>query len=180
MRKISVPDEGAESLYGPYDENLKHLESLFNVRIRTNAHEVIVEGEAADVARAENLLEQLSGADSRRLPPGQGGRQDGVSARRTGRTRRAGGLFSARRSSRDRQAAGDGQERQSAALPRSHRTARHRLRHRSGGHRQDLPRDGAGGRVSARQAGQPDHSGAAGGRSRARSSGSCPAICRRK
>ena len=61
MRKVSVPDEGAESLYGPYDENLKHLESLFNVRIRTNAHEVIVEGEAADVARAENLLGQLSG-----------------------------------------------------------------------------------------------------------------------
>ena len=60
MRKISVPDEGAESLYGPYDENLKHLESLFNVRLRTNGHEVIVEGEAGDVARAENLLEQLS------------------------------------------------------------------------------------------------------------------------
>src|SRR5947207_3283801 len=60
MRKISVPDEGAESLYGPYDENLKHLESLFNVRIRTNGHEVIVEGEPGDVARTENLLEQLS------------------------------------------------------------------------------------------------------------------------
>jgi len=60
MRKISVPDEGAESLYGPLDENLKHLESLFNLRIRTNGHELIVEGEAADVARAENVLEQLS------------------------------------------------------------------------------------------------------------------------
>ena len=60
MRKVSVPDDGAEVLYGPYDENLKHLESLFNVRIRTNGHEVIVEGEASDVARAENLLEQLS------------------------------------------------------------------------------------------------------------------------
>ena len=60
MRKISIPDEGAESLYGPYDENLKHLESLFNVKIRTSGHEVIVEGEAADVARTENLLEQLS------------------------------------------------------------------------------------------------------------------------
>src|SRR3954464_1021384 len=60
MRKISVPDEGAESLYGPYDENLKHLESLFNVRIRTNGREVIAEGEPGDVARTENLLEQLS------------------------------------------------------------------------------------------------------------------------
>ena len=60
MRKIAVPDEGAESLFGPYDENLKHLEGLFNVRIRTNGQELIVEGEAPDVARAEKVLDQLS------------------------------------------------------------------------------------------------------------------------
>jgi phosphate starvation-inducible PhoH-like protein len=60
LRKIAVPDEGAESLFGTYDENLKQLEGLFNVQIRTNGHEVIVEGEAADVARAERVLEQMS------------------------------------------------------------------------------------------------------------------------
>jgi phosphate starvation-inducible PhoH-like protein len=60
MRKISVPDEGAESLYGPFDENLKHLETLFNVRIRTSGHELLVEGEAADAGRAEKVLEQLT------------------------------------------------------------------------------------------------------------------------
>src|SRR6476659_5745158 len=60
MRKVSVPDEGAESLYGTYDENLKQLEGQFSVRIRTNGHEVIVEGEAQDVARAERVLEQLT------------------------------------------------------------------------------------------------------------------------
>jgi phosphate starvation-inducible PhoH-like protein len=59
MRKITVPDEGAESLFGTYDENLKHLETLFNVRIRTNGHELIVEGDAGDVARTEKVLEQL-------------------------------------------------------------------------------------------------------------------------
>ena len=59
MRKITIPDEGIETLFGSYDENLKHLESLFNVRIRTNGHEVIVEGEPADVARAERVLDQL-------------------------------------------------------------------------------------------------------------------------
>jgi phosphate starvation-inducible PhoH-like protein len=37
------------------------LESLFNVRTRTNGHEVIVEGEPADVARAERVLDQLAG-----------------------------------------------------------------------------------------------------------------------
>jgi phosphate starvation-inducible PhoH-like protein len=60
LRKITVPDEGAESLFGTYDENLKHLEGLFTVRIRTNGHEVIVEGEAGDVARTEKVLDQLT------------------------------------------------------------------------------------------------------------------------
>jgi phosphate starvation-inducible PhoH-like protein len=61
MRKITVPDEGAEALFGTYDENLKHLEGLFTVRIRTNGHELIVEGEAGDVARTEKVLDQLTG-----------------------------------------------------------------------------------------------------------------------
>ena len=60
MRKITVPDEGAESLFGTYDENLKHLEGLFSVRIRTNGHELIVEGDAGDVARTEKVLDQLA------------------------------------------------------------------------------------------------------------------------
>ena len=61
MRKISVPDEGAESLFGTHDENLKHLEGQFAVRIRSNGHELMVEGEPADVARAEKVLDQISG-----------------------------------------------------------------------------------------------------------------------
>jgi phosphate starvation-inducible PhoH-like protein len=60
MRKITIPDEGVESLFGTYDENLKHLEGQFGVRIRTNGHELIVEGEASDVGRAEKVLEQLA------------------------------------------------------------------------------------------------------------------------
>jgi phosphate starvation-inducible protein PhoH and related proteins len=60
MRKVAVPDEGAETLFGSYDENLKHLESLFHVRIRTSGQEIIMEGESADVARSERVLEQLT------------------------------------------------------------------------------------------------------------------------
>ena len=55
-----MPDDGAESLFGTYDENLKHLETLFSVRIRTSGSELIVEGEAADVGRAEKVLDQLA------------------------------------------------------------------------------------------------------------------------
>jgi phosphate starvation-inducible protein PhoH and related proteins len=59
-RKVSIPDDGVESMFGSFDENLKHLETIFNVRTRTSGHEVIVEGDSADVARAERVLEQLS------------------------------------------------------------------------------------------------------------------------
>src|SRR5262245_19973800 len=61
MRKIQIPDEGAESLFGAYDENLKQLESQFGVRIRTSGKELIVEGEPPDVACAEKVLDQLAG-----------------------------------------------------------------------------------------------------------------------
>jgi phosphate starvation-inducible PhoH-like protein len=61
MRKIQIPEEGAESLFGTYDENLKQLETQFGVRIRTTGKELIVEGEPADVARAEKVLDQLTG-----------------------------------------------------------------------------------------------------------------------
>src|SRR3954467_7500335 len=60
MRKIQIPDEGAESLFGTYDENLKQLESQFGVRIRTSGRELIVEGDPADVGRAEKVLDQLT------------------------------------------------------------------------------------------------------------------------
>jgi phosphate starvation-inducible PhoH-like protein len=60
MRKIALPEQGAETLFGTYDENLKHIESLFNVRTRTSGQELIVEGDSADVARAERVLDQLS------------------------------------------------------------------------------------------------------------------------
>jgi phosphate starvation-inducible PhoH-like protein len=60
MRKIQIPPEGAASLFGAYDENLKQLEGQFTVRIRTTGSELIVEGEPADVARAEKVLDQLA------------------------------------------------------------------------------------------------------------------------
>ena len=61
MRKIAVPDEGVETLFGPYDENLRHLETLFNVRIRTNGHELIVEGDPKDADKVERVVEQVAG-----------------------------------------------------------------------------------------------------------------------
>ena len=60
MKRISVPEEGIETLFGSYDENLKHLESLFNVRIRTQGHELLVDGEASDLERVDRVVGQLA------------------------------------------------------------------------------------------------------------------------
>ena len=59
-RKIDLPEDGAEALFGPLDENLKLLEAQFGVQIRTNTKEFIVEGQSADVGRTERVLGQLS------------------------------------------------------------------------------------------------------------------------
>jgi phosphate starvation-inducible protein PhoH and related proteins len=60
-RRIAMPDQGIETLFGSFDENLKGLESALNVRLKTSGHDVVVEGAAEDVSRAERILEQLAG-----------------------------------------------------------------------------------------------------------------------
>ncbi|HVZ21941.1 MAG TPA: hypothetical protein VG871_12795, partial [Vicinamibacterales bacterium] len=60
MRRISVPEEGIATLFGSYDENLKHLESLFHVRIRTQGHDLIVDGEEPGPDRVDRVIGQLS------------------------------------------------------------------------------------------------------------------------
>ena len=67
MRKIAVPEEGVETLFGSYDENLKHLESLFNVRIRTQGHDLLVEGDRGRRRRASSAPSTSCGADARGL-----------------------------------------------------------------------------------------------------------------
>src|SRR6188508_3472503 len=60
MKRITVPEEGIETLFGSYDENLKHLESLFNVRIRTQGHELLVDGDTPGPENVDRIVGQLS------------------------------------------------------------------------------------------------------------------------
>ena len=60
MKRITVPGEGIETLFGSYDENLKHLESLFHVRIRTQGHDLLVEGDSPDLDKVDRVVGQLS------------------------------------------------------------------------------------------------------------------------
>jgi phosphate starvation-inducible PhoH-like protein len=59
-RTLTVPEEGIETLFGSYDENLKHLESLFNVRIRTQGNDLLVEGETPDVDKVDRVVGGLA------------------------------------------------------------------------------------------------------------------------
>ena len=60
IKRINVPEEGIETLFGSYDENLKHLESLFNVRIRTQGHELLVDGDTPGPENVDRVVGQLS------------------------------------------------------------------------------------------------------------------------
>jgi phosphate starvation-inducible PhoH-like protein len=60
MRKIPVPEDGVETLFGSYDENLRQLESTFGVRISTQGHDLLVDGAPADEARVERTVSKLT------------------------------------------------------------------------------------------------------------------------
>jgi phosphate starvation-inducible PhoH-like protein len=60
MKRINLPEDGIETLFGSYDENLKHLESTFNVRIRTQGHELLVDGDAPGPENVDRIVGQLS------------------------------------------------------------------------------------------------------------------------
>jgi Phosphate starvation-inducible protein PhoH, predicted ATPase len=56
LKKLTLPDDSLEVLFGPYDENIRYLESLLNVRIGARGSEVTIEGEASDMAVVEAIL----------------------------------------------------------------------------------------------------------------------------
>jgi phosphate starvation-inducible PhoH-like protein len=58
--KITLPERGLEALFGPYDQNIKHLESLLSVRVGARGGELTVEGDQADVAVVERILKDYS------------------------------------------------------------------------------------------------------------------------
>jgi len=60
MKKISLPQEGIETVYGAHDTNLKHIEALLDVEIRTHGGELIVEGSKGSEQRVEELFGQIA------------------------------------------------------------------------------------------------------------------------
>src|ERR671919_223697 len=58
MKKIALSHTGIATLYGAHDANLKHIESLLDVEIRTQGDELIVEGNKGSEQRVEQIIEQ--------------------------------------------------------------------------------------------------------------------------
>jgi len=58
-RAVAVHPDGAAMLFGSYDENLKTLEQLFHVQIRTQGDGLLVEGHPNSVAKVEHLIAEL-------------------------------------------------------------------------------------------------------------------------
>jgi len=58
--KITLPERGLEALFGPYDQNIKYLESLLSVRVGGRGGELTVEGDEADVAVVERVFKDYS------------------------------------------------------------------------------------------------------------------------
>jgi phosphate starvation-inducible PhoH-like protein len=59
MKRIVLPQAGLETIYGSRDANLKHIEGLLDVRIRTQGGDVTIEGEPDGEERASRIFEQL-------------------------------------------------------------------------------------------------------------------------
>ncbi len=59
-RSIPVPDQGVDVLFGAYDDNLRLLEELFGVSVRTSGHELVVEGPGDRIDRVEAFVGQFA------------------------------------------------------------------------------------------------------------------------
>jgi phosphate starvation-inducible PhoH-like protein len=59
MKRVTVPERGAEALFGTHDENLRFLEEQLKVRIKTHGTELLVEGEAEGEEKTAQVFGQL-------------------------------------------------------------------------------------------------------------------------
>jgi phosphate starvation-inducible PhoH-like protein len=59
MRRLTVPERGAEALFGTHDENLRFLEQQLKVRIKSHGAELVVEGETEGEEKAAQVFGQL-------------------------------------------------------------------------------------------------------------------------
>ncbi|HEX8337956.1 MAG TPA: PhoH family protein [Pyrinomonadaceae bacterium] len=60
MKKIELPPRAVETLFGVHDQNIKHLESLLNVRVDARGQDLTLDGDPGDVETAERIIEDFA------------------------------------------------------------------------------------------------------------------------
>jgi len=72
LKKIMLPEKGVEVLFGPYDENIKYLESLLDVSVNVRGNDLLLDGNERDVETVERILEDFAALiEEGRVPSGQ-------------------------------------------------------------------------------------------------------------
>jgi len=60
LKKIELPPRAVETLFGVHDQNIKYLESLLDVRVDARGQDLTLDGDPADVATAERIIEDFA------------------------------------------------------------------------------------------------------------------------
>src|SRR5438093_10065104 len=72
LKRLMLPEKGIDVLFGPYDENIKYLESLFDVSVNVRGNDLILDGSERDVQTVEKILEDFAHLlEEGRAPSGQ-------------------------------------------------------------------------------------------------------------
>lgn len=58
-KKLELPPQGLNTLFGVQDQNIKYLESLLDVSIGARGNELLIDGEPDDIATVETILHEF-------------------------------------------------------------------------------------------------------------------------
>ncbi len=56
LRKLELPPQGLNTLFGVQDQNIKYLETLLDVSIGARGNELLIDGDPADIDTVEEIL----------------------------------------------------------------------------------------------------------------------------
>jgi phosphate starvation-inducible protein PhoH and related proteins len=60
LKKLEIPPQGLNTLFGVRDQNIKHLESVLNVTIGARGNELTISGDPDDIATVERIFRDFS------------------------------------------------------------------------------------------------------------------------
>ena len=73
MAQVTLPEEGLDTLFGTNDENLRRVESTFDVTVAARGNELHIQGDPERVQAVERLFHELNAVTERghRFKPGE-------------------------------------------------------------------------------------------------------------